>query len=50
MSKLKEFKCERCGDLFDQTWCLDDQMERDMCQICTEHTEAEEAMKEHIKD
>jgi hypothetical protein len=42
MTKLKEQKCERCGDLFEQGYCNDDALEVDVCQICAEHIEAEQ--------
>lgn len=50
MTNLKESKCERCGDLFDRGWCPDDQMERDVCQMCQEHIDAEEGDKEKLYD
>lgn len=41
MSKLKENKCERCGDLFETG-------QEDVCEICAEEIEAEEKYREKV--
>lgn len=47
---MREVNCERCGEPMNPSWCLDDQMDRDICESCQEYEdnlEAEKDLRDH---
>jgi formylmethanofuran dehydrogenase subunit E len=42
MSKLKEIKCERCGEPLNPQWCNDDHLDREVCEECQKAIDEEE--------